>query len=54
MRNLFCKIFGHKYDPTEQILFEIELKAINREQLKPVIECQRCGFLIKGYCEESN
>ena len=42
IKRLICKIFGHSFNPIKFCMFEIEMKAINSNQLQPKIQCGRC------------
>ena len=42
-----CKLLGHSFDPLLWCMFEIEMKAINRDALKPEIKCRRCKALFQ-------
>jgi len=46
MKRLLCRVFGHKLDDIQRAMFEIELKALNTQQLKPSIVCRRCGVIL--------
>lgn len=40
--NWLCKLFGHKYSEIDILICNIELHAINADQLHPELRCQRC------------
>lgn len=37
-----CEHFGHKFNDIQKLMFEIECKALNVQQLQPSITFQRC------------
>jgi len=43
MKKFICRVFGHKYDFIERMMFSIEAEAINRNEREASISCQRCG-----------
>ena len=43
MKEILCKIFGHKYDFIEMQMWEILAVAQNTDELDETISCQRCG-----------
>ena len=45
--NWLCKLFGHKVDLTEKTIFEIKKVALNKNQLKGKLVCQRCGKVLE-------
>lgn len=44
INKIFCKIFGHKVNLRDKIIFEIKKVAVNRENFKnQKLFCKRCG-----------
>ena len=44
--NLLCKIFGHKYSDVDLTILSLKVSALNSQDLKKEIECERCGEIL--------
>ena len=49
IKKWFCKVFGHKFDLVEKIMFDIQLDALNADKLCPKIKCLRCERIFTKY-----
>ena len=43
-----CRTFGHSFNDIGLLMFNIELSALNRDQLHPAIACRRCGDVFEA------
>jgi len=43
IKEIICRIIGHKFDLTELAMFQIECSAENRKDLRAECTCKRCG-----------
>lgn len=42
VKDWICKTFGHSFDNVEEVMFRIQIDAINAKNLKPELKCKRC------------
>jgi hypothetical protein len=49
MNNIMCIIFGHKVDPTDMLIAQLKVSAINKHELDHRLKCSRCHVeLLQG------
>lgn len=46
IKNIICKLFGHKISQTELLVANIKLKPVNRGLGENILRCKRCGWEI--------